>query len=196
MLDRFSQIAPKVLIASDGYVYKGQVDRSRGVHSRRAGRPAGVETVLIVPYAGGAQSVEGPFDASSGATRSPRIPMRPCPSRACPSTTPLHHVLLRNDRGPNCILHGAGGVLLQHLKEHRLQCDIRPGDRVLYATSTGWMMWNWLRALWRARRRSSSTTASSPPAKDGALLLDYVREEAATLFGTAAGYLRRSKRPG
>ena len=85
---------------------------------------------------------------------------------------------------PKCIVHGGGGTLLQHLKEHRLQSDVRDGDRVFYFTTLGWMMWNWLVSgigagatliLWDG----------SPFAPKPDVLFDYAQDEKITLFGTS-----------
>ena len=97
---------------------------------------------------------------------------------------------------PKCIVHRAGGILLKHLVEHRLQCDVRPGDRVLYFTTTGWMMWNWLAsALAQRGHRSSSTTV--PPRTDGpAVLWDLADELGVTLFGTSAKFLDSCRKLG
>src|SRR5690606_21424929 len=86
---------------------------------------------------------------------------------------------------PKCIVHGAGGTLLQHLKEHRLHCDIRRDDRVFYFTTCGWMMWNWLvTAL--ASEATLLLYDGSPFHPDGNVLFDYADEEGMTLFGTSA----------
>ena len=94
---------------------------------------------------------------------------------------------------PKCIVHGGGGTLLQHLKEHRLQSDVRDGDRVFYFTTLGWMMWNWLVSgigagatliLWDG----------SPFAPKPDVLFDYAQDEKITLFGTIAKYIDALKK--
>jgi acetoacetyl-CoA synthetase len=89
---------------------------------------------------------------------------------------------------PKCIVHGAGGALLQHLKEHRLQGDVKPGDRLFYFTTCGWMMWNWL-----VSALASDTTLllydGSPFLGRGAILFDYADVEGATHFGTSAKFI-------
>src|SRR3546814_4289875 len=84
---------------------------------------------------------------------------------------------------PKCIVHGAGGTLLQHLKEHRLHCDIRLDDRVFYFTTCGWMMWNWLVSA-LASGATLVLYDGSPFHPDGNALFDYADKEGVTLFGT------------
>jgi acetoacetyl-CoA synthetase len=89
---------------------------------------------------------------------------------------------------PKCIVHGAGGTLLQHLKEHRLHCDIRAGDRVFYFTTCGWMMWNWL-ATALASEATLLLYDGSPFHPSGNILFDYADAEGMTFFGTSAKYI-------
>jgi acetoacetyl-CoA synthetase len=89
---------------------------------------------------------------------------------------------------PKCIVHGAGGTLIQHLKEHQLHCDVQPGDRVFYFTTCGWMMWNWL-----VTALASGATLllydGSPFHPDGNVLFDFADETKMTLFGTSARFI-------
>ena len=86
---------------------------------------------------------------------------------------------------PKCIVHGGGGTLLQHLKEHQLHCDIKPGDRIFYFTTCGWMMWNWqVSAL-----ASGATLLLYDGSPSGNVLWEYAQAEKMTLFGTSAKYI-------
>ena len=85
--------------------------------------------------------------------------------------------------------------MLQHLKEHQLHCDIRPGDRAFFATTTGWMMWNWLASA-LASRATLLLYDGFPMDRDGAALFDFAEREQATLFGVSAGYLRAAQKLG
>jgi acetoacetyl-CoA synthetase len=89
---------------------------------------------------------------------------------------------------PKCIVHGAGGVLLQHLKEHQLHTDVRPGDRLFYFTTCGWMMWNWL-ASGLASGAALLLYDGSPFVRRGAALFDYADAERMTHFGTSARFI-------
>jgi acetoacetyl-CoA synthetase len=96
---------------------------------------------------------------------------------------------------PKCIVHGAGGTLLKHLEEHRLQCDVRAGDRIFYFTTCGWMMWNWL-VSGLASGATLILYDGSPFAPSPAALWDYARDERITLFGTSAKYIDSCSKAG
>jgi acetoacetyl-CoA synthetase len=95
---------------------------------------------------------------------------------------------------PKCIVHGAGGMLLQHSKEHRLQCDLRAGERLFYFTTCGWMMWNWL-----ASGIGSGATLvlfDGSPFAPQTVLWDYAQDERINVFGTSAKYIDACKKAG
>jgi len=96
---------------------------------------------------------------------------------------------------PKCIVHGVGGTLLQHLKEHQLQCDIQAGDRAFYFTTCGWMMWNWLVSA-LACEATLLLYDGSPFHPDGNVLFDLAAIERATLFGTSAKYIHALAKAG
>src|SRR5262249_22141107 len=96
---------------------------------------------------------------------------------------------------PKCIVHGAGGTLLQHLKEHRLQSDVRSDDRIFYFTTCGWMMWNWL-ASGIASDATLILYDGSPFAPTPNILWDYAQSERVSLFGTSAKYIDTCKKEG
>jgi len=96
---------------------------------------------------------------------------------------------------PKCIVHSAGGALLQHLKEHRLICDVRPGDRLFWFTTCGWMMWNWL-VSGLASEATLLLYDGSPFHPDGNVLWDYAEAEGMTFFGTAAKYIQALEKHG
>src|SRR5207237_1165166 len=96
---------------------------------------------------------------------------------------------------PKCIVHGAGGTLLQHLKEHQLHGDIQPGDRLFYFTTCGWMMWNWL-VSGLASGATLLLYDGSPFLHEGRILFDYADAESVTHFGTSARFLAAARKEG
>jgi len=142
VLDRFGQIEPRVFICTNAYYYNGKViDCTSKSNEILAGLPS-VERVVVVPFA----------DASAGPADSVQFNdwISPFAGAAhefeqLPFDHPLFIMFSSGTTGvPKCIVHGAGGTLLKHLVEHQLHTDVKPGDRLFYFTTCGWMMWNWL----------------------------------------------------
>jgi acetoacetyl-CoA synthetase len=196
VMDRFGQIEPRVLFTADGYFYNGKtIDSLERVRGMLAGLPA-VERVVVVPYVSEAPDI-GAFpgavlyddfvgDAPGGEIDFAQLPFD-------------HPLLIMYSSGttgmPKCIVHGAGGTLLKHLVEHRLQSDVKPGDRLFYFTTCGWMMWNWqVSAL--ASGATLGLYDGSPFYPDGHVLWRYAAEEAMTMFGTSAKYLSALEKAG
>eukprot|EP00752_Nemacystus_decipiens_P015438 g13769.t1 len=189
VLDRFGQSTPKVLFAADGYFYNGKS------HSSLAKLPAilaelpSVERVVILPLVEEAPDVSGVRDAMTLADFVADHPAGEVPYARLPFNHPLFIMYSSGTTGaPKCITHSAGGVLLNQVKEHLLQCDEKPGDRVFYFTTCGWMMWNWLQTA-LAAEATLMLYDGSPFAPNGNVLFDFAAEENWTLFGTSAKYL-------
>ncbi|HYC48928.1 MAG TPA: acetoacetate--CoA ligase [Burkholderiales bacterium] len=189
VVDRFGQIGAKVLFAADGYYYGGKtidlMPRLRDVLERL---PT-VERLVIVPYTREPPPIEGvsraqtleafvqPFRA--GAVEFERLPF----------DHPLYILYSSGTTGvPKCIVHGAGGTLLQHLKEHRLHTDLKTGDRLFYFTTCGWMMWNWL-ASGLAAGATLMLYDGSPFVREGRMLFDFAAEERIDVLGTSAKFI-------
>jgi acetoacetyl-CoA synthetase len=186
VLDRFGQIAPKILVAADGYFYAGKrhelADR---IDEIQRGLPSVVRTVLI-PYLGDARSPNLPnlIAWSDFLAADPVIGFE-----QLPFNHPLYILYSSGTTGvPKCIVHGAGGTLIQHLKEHQLHTDIQTGDRVFYFTTCGWMMWNWLISA-LASGATLLLYDGSPFHPDGNVLFDFADETRMTLFGTSAKFI-------
>lgn len=188
LMDRFGQIEPKVFIAVDGYFYNGKVidcrDKIRAVQPQL---PSLAQT-LVVNFARLGVGADWPatvdFDAACDAQRAGDIPFE-----RLPFNHPLFIMFSSGTTGiPKCIVHGAGGTLLQHLKEHQMQCDVRSGDRVFYFTTLGWMMWNWLMSV-LASGATIVIYDGSPFYPDADVLWEFTSKHQVTLFGTAAKYI-------
>ncbi len=144
VLDRFAQIDPVVLVAADGYRYGGKTfDRRAELAEVVAGLPSLRRTVVVATLAADADAdLAGTTAWADWVAGDAEPEFAPTP---LPFDQPIFTLFSSGTTGvPKCIVHRAGGVLLKHLAEHRLQCDLRPGDRAMYFTTTGWMMWNWL----------------------------------------------------
>jgi acetoacetyl-CoA synthetase len=147
-----------------------------------------LEWVVVIPYV----DPHPPLDALEGCTLWEDFVGRQSPElrvERLPFNHPLYILYSSGTTGvPKCIVHGAGGTLIQHLKEHQLHCDIQRGDRVFYFTTCGWMMWNWL-----VTALASDATLllydGSPFHPDGNVLFDFADETQMTLFGTSAKFI-------
>ena len=191
ILDRFGQIAPRVLFAADGYLYGGKTHDCLARTREVVDRLPSIEHTVIIPFAG-----DEPADISSlgirGAVSWNAIgdtDAGPIDFARLPFNHPLYILYSSGTTGvPKCIVHGAGGTLLQHLKEHQLHCDIKAGDRVFYFTTCGWMMWNWL-----VTALASDATLllydGSPFHPDGNVLFSFADAQRMTLFGTSAKFI-------
>ena len=160
LLDRFAQVDPKIVIACDGYQYNGKtLDIRERISAVVEGLPT-VEHVVIVPYMDlgvpdGMLDWRRLLDARRG---------RALQFRSLPFDHPLYIMFTSGTTGkPKCMVHRAGGTLLQHLKEHRLIVGLRPDERVLYFTTCGWMMWNWLVSALAISCRMNGPCSSAPP---------------------------------
>ncbi len=189
VVDRFGQIEPKVLFATDAYAYGGVThDCLERLAAIRERLPS-VETVVVVPFL----EPEADTGGCRGATTLDDF-VAPHPAtevrfEPLPFDHPWYVLFSSGTTGaPKCIVHRAGGVLIQHLKEHRLHCDVRLGDRVFYFTTAGWMMWNWLASA-LASEAAIVVYDGSPfhPGPDA--LFDLAEATGTALFGTSAKFV-------
>ena len=195
ILDRFGQIAPRVLVAADAYFYGGKThDCLARVASVVEALP-GIEHTVIVPYVD-----ERP---DPGAVRGARLwadfledPAAEAAFEPFPFDHPLYILYSSGTTGaPKCIVHGAGGTLLEHAKELQLHADVKAGDRVFYFTTCGWMMWNWLVSA-LAARATLILYDGSPFHPGPATLFDLADATAMTMFGTSARFIDAARKAG
>ena len=184
VLDRFGQIEPKILFCADGYIYGGKEFDSQEKASQVLEKLPSVEECVVVDYLGAPASAGtslfdflDPFDPAE--IRFERVEFN----------HPLYILYSSGTTGvPKCIVHGTGGSLLQHLKEHRLQSDVKPSDRLFYFTTLGWMMWNWL-VSGLASGATLILYDGSPFVGRGKVLFDLAEAEGVTHFGTSAKFI-------
>jgi acetoacetyl-CoA synthetase len=197
VLDRFGQIEPKVLIACDGYYYRSKALPIGGKVAEIVENLPSVETALIVSYLGDKAPIlkRAPNARAWRETLAAYEP-KPVAFARLPFSHPIYILYSSGTTGaPKCIVHSAGGTLIQLMKEHQLHCDIREGDRLFYFTTLGWMMWNWL-VTGLASGATLALYDGSPFHPDGNVLFDYVDEVGVNVFGTSAKWIDSVKKSG
>ena len=202
VLDRFGQIAPKVIITADGYFYGGKTLDSLGPIAGVLAELPSVAAVIVVPYV----STDPELSVLQSPAQTHSLSAADTPRRAIlwdrfgtPGAKPVfarlpfdHPLFVMYSSGttdkPKCIVHGAGGTLLQHLKEHHLHVDLRRHDRLFFFTTCGWMMWNWL-ASGLAVGATLLLYEGSPFYPDEGVLWRIAEQEHLSIFGTSPKYL-------
>lgn len=197
VLDRFGQIKPKLLIATNAYLYAGKtIDMSAQV-AEISDKLAedGLQKVITVSFVDEliadtkiSNSIAWADFKDDSATE---IVFEPVPF-----DHPLYIMYSSGTTGvPKCIVHGVGGTLLQHVKEHILHVDVKPEDTIFYYTTCGWMMWNWLvSALYTGATVVLFDGSPFHPAPE--ILWDVAEQEGITLFGTSAKYISALEKAG
>jgi len=199
VLDRFGQIAPRILFSADGYFYNDKTCDCLERLSEIVNKIDSIERVVVVPvtqekpqidHISNAVLIDQFTDNSSTEIVFEQLPF----------DHPLYIMYSSGTTGvPKCIVHGAGGTLIQHLKEHQLHVGLRRDDHFFYFTTCGWMMWNWL-VTGLATGATLVLYDGSPFARDGNVLVDMIDSEDISIFGTSAKYLsaleKAGKQPG
>jgi len=188
VLDRFRQIEPKVLLAVDGYRYHGKtIDRSEVLEQIVEHLPS-LERVVLLPQTGGTGSLCGGkitvwddfVDREAREIEFAQLDF----------DQPVYILYSSGTTGiPKCIVHGAGGTLLQHFKEHALHCDLQRGDVISYFTTCGWMMWNWLVSALQ-QGAAIFLYDGSPAQPNLEVLWDAIDAEKISIFGTSPKFLQ------
>ncbi len=177
VLDRFGQIEPKVFFCADRYFYGGKEFDLREKNARILAGLTSVRKAVTVAYGGGFGDFTAPYKPAALAFEQVEF------------NHPLYILYSSGTTGvPKCIVHGTGGTLLQHLKEHLLHSDVRAGDRVYYFTTLGWMMWNWLMSGLGAGA-ALLLYDGSPFVNRGRVIFDMADAEGMTHLGTSAKFI-------
>jgi acetoacetyl-CoA synthetase len=196
ILDRFGQIEPKVLFTADGYFYNGTWNETLGRAREAVDKLPSLRREIVLSYGDETPAAD---DLPHGVTLDEFI--RPFEPREIPFKQlrfdhPLYILYSSGTTGPpKCIVHGQGGTLLQHLKEQRLQTDVKPDDRVFYFTTLGWMMWNWLVSA-LASEATILLYDGAPFHPGPEAMFDFAQETRMTHFGTSAKYIDAVKKSG
>ena len=189
VVDRFSQIAPKVLFISDGYHFNGHIYERMDQIKPILAKLTSITRTVLIPYLH-----KKPNSNFQQVTLWQNYIVHYSPNRPIIYTqvafdSPLFILYSSGTTGPpKCIVHSVGGTLLQHLKEHLLHVDIHPDERFFYYTSCGWMMWNWLVSA-LASRATIILYEGSPLYPRTAALFDLVDKLHINIFGISAKYI-------
>ena len=196
ILDRFGQIEPAVLFIADGYFYNGSWIDTVSRASEAVEQLPSIRREIVISYCGNTSTTgDLPHGTTLDDFVAPFAP-REIPFEQLPFDHPLYILYSSGTTGPpKCIVHGQGGTLLQHLKEQRLQTDVKPSDRVFYFTTLGWMMWNWLVSM-LASEATILLYDGAPFHPGPEAVFDFAQETRMTHFGTSAKYIDAIKKSG
>ncbi len=189
VLDRFGQIEPRVLFTANGYSYSGKKFDSLGQIAEVVKQIPSIEKVIVVPYT---ETAPDPSRVPNGVLLDDFMSKEKGLDIAfeqLPANHPLYIMYSSGTTGvPKCIVHGAVGTLLQHIKELKLHTDLKREDTIFYYTTCGWMMWNWLvSSLTQGARLLLFDGSPFFPRPD--VLWQLAQDEAVSVFGTSAKYL-------
>jgi acetoacetyl-CoA synthetase len=190
VLDRFGQIGPKLFVSCDSYWYNGKAIEMAPKLAAISSQLTSAAKVVIVPYLDRADEVAAavPRGLTLAAFLAPFAPA-PLTFERMPFNHPLYILFSSGTTGvPKCIVHGAGGTLLQHMKEQQLHCSLQAGEKLFYFTTCGWMMWNWL-ATGLATGATLLLYDGSPFYPTANALFDYADATGMEIFGTSAKFI-------
>ena len=201
--DRFGQIEPKVLFTADGYRYGGKEHGSLAVVSELAESLPQLKSIVVVPFINSGDSLadsvvalEVPYPKLIEADEARGVTDEAIEFVQLPFDHPLYIMFSSGTTGkPKCIVHGAGGTLLQHVKEHLLHVDVKAGDNLFFFTTCGWMMWNWLVSA-LASKATLLLYDGSPFYPDGNTLFNFAERTGMTHLGTSAKFIDACNKAG
>ncbi len=197
VLDRFGQVEPKVLFTTDGYRYGGRVTETLQRARDLCAELPSVEHLIVVPYVKAEPSLRGMDYAIAWRDLGRDESQESFPVERLPFDHPLFIMYSSGTTGlPKCMVHGHGGTLLQHFKEHVLHGDVNRDSRIFYYTSCGWMMWNWLVSALAVGATIVLYDGSPIPAGETGILWRLAAEEKLTHFGTSAKFLAMAEKLG
>ena len=185
ILDRFGQSKPKILISCDGYGYGGKIFEIKKKTIEVKKSISSINELVFVNYL----SKNKEEDSLSWNNILEKNKTKKINFERVPFNSPLYILYSSGTTGkPKCIVHSVGGVLLQHIKEHTYHCDFRKDDRIMYFTTCGWMMWNWMVSA-LAKEVTLVIYDGSPVEPDMNILFKIADTEKLTFLGVSAKYI-------
>jgi len=193
-IERLGQIEPKAMITADGYFYKGKAFDTLGHATIVAGGIPSLEKVIVVSYVSERADISGIPNAVNYEDFLSKENNLEIPFAQLPFDHPLYIMFSSGTTGkPKCLVQGAGGVLINHLKELLLHTDLKRSDRIFYITSCSWMMWNWLMSS-LAVGATIVLYDGNPNFPDAGAMWKLIQDEQITIFGCSASYLHFLKK--